>query len=132
MTTDNADLEEFLDALDRYGANLENWPQQARMQALLARSPVARAHLAAMARTEAALKQTRMIPMPDVSELVARAMRHRQERPQAVVVRRLSWAGAGALALAIGIFVGATPATTDDPVNVVTAALAQTDGHDVW
>jgi len=127
-------FEEFLDRLDLYGGNLETWPVEARdaAQALLAASPEARAHLSAMRRVESALAQTRATYAKGVDDLTFRVMQVAQVRPQHTAIRRLPWAVAGMMALAAGLYVGALPRMSEGPSEIVTAALDQSGGHDVW
>jgi len=126
-------LEEFLDRLDLYGGNLETWPDEARdaAQALLSASPEARAHLSAMRRAEATLAQTRATHAKGVDDLTFRVMQMAQARPH-TAIRRLPWAVAGMMALAAGLYVGALPRMSEGPSEIVTAALDQSGGHDVW
>jgi hypothetical protein len=132
MTPD--DIEEFLEVLDRYGGRLEDWPQlaRARAEALLAASPQARTQLSAMRRAEAALAATRPADAKGTDTLAFHAMRAIQDKPRRRVRRRLSWALAGTLALIAGVYVGAAPLASENPADIVTAALDQPGGHDVW
>ncbi|HUO94390.1 MAG TPA: hypothetical protein VMU22_15800 [Rhizomicrobium sp.] len=125
-------LDEFLERLDLYGGSLAAWPVEARAEAeaLLARSPDARAHLVAMQRVESALAQTRMCDTGD--DLAFRATQARQARPEHAVMRQLPWAVAGMVAIAAGLYVGALPRISEGPSEIVSAALDQSGGHDVW
>lgn len=132
MTPD--DIREFLDRLDRYGGTLDDWPPLARAaaDAVLEASAEARAQLASMRRAEAALADTQGMSAATASMLAVRAMQSRQEGRRERAARRLSWAVAGALALVAGLCVGALPRTDEGPSDLVTAALDQSGGHDVW
>jgi ElaB/YqjD/DUF883 family membrane-anchored ribosome-binding protein len=130
-----SEFQEFLDRLDLYGGRLEDWPVEARVaaEALLEHSPEARAQLNAMRRAEAALLQSQAIRSEGVDDFVARAMQAAQDRPRQAVVRRLPWAVAGVAALVAGLYVGQLPASAGEgPSEIVTAALDQSGGHDVW
>ncbi|HTW34675.1 MAG TPA: hypothetical protein VMD53_08655 [Rhizomicrobium sp.] len=130
-----SELQEFLDRLDLYGGRLENWPVEPRAaaEALLQVSPEARAQLEAMRRAEAALMQSPGTETSGIDDLASRAMRAAQDRPRQTAMRRLPWAVAGMVALAAGLYVGQLPATgSDGPTEIVTAALDQSGGHDVW
>jgi hypothetical protein len=128
------EFQEFLDRLDLYGGRLEAWPVEARAaaDALLAASPEARAQLSAMQRAEAALLQTQVIETKGANDIAARAMRGAQQHSRPAAVRRLPWAVAGMVALVAGLYVGALPYTTEGPTEIVTAALDQSGGNDVW
>ena len=129
------EFQEFLDRLDLYGGRLENWPVEARAaaEALLERSPDARAQWNAMRRAEAALTQSRAGETNGINDTAARAMRAAQYRPREAAIRRLPWAVAGMMALAAGLYIGQLPAqATESPTEIVTAALDQSGGHDVW
>ncbi len=133
MTKDVYTLQAFLDELDRLGGDLAHWPSQLRLdaEALLATSVQARAGLEAMRKAEAVLTwtQTKHSAAPDV--MAALAMRYPQVRSHSGAVRRLSWAAAGAAALAFGLFVGAWPIQNNAPADFVAAALEQPGGSDV-
>jgi len=132
MTPD--DIEEFCEVLDRYGGRPEDWPPpaRARAEALLAASPRARAQLSAMRRVEAALAAAQPADAKGADTLAFHAMRAIQDNPRRRMTRRLSWALAGSLALIAGVYVGAVPQTSENPADIVTAALDQPGGHDVW
>jgi len=128
-------LQEFLDRLDLYGGRLETWPIEAReaAEAMLETSPEARAHLDAMRRAETALLRSQAIRREDIDGLAARAMRAAQDRPRQTAMRRLPWAVAGVVALVLGLYVGQLPSSSGEgPTEIVTAALDQSGGHDVW
>lgn len=128
-------FQEFLDRLDLYGGRLETWPLDARAAAetMLETSPEARAQLDAMRRAEAALLQSQATHNEGVDEIAVRAMQATQDRPRQAVVRRLPWAVAGVAALVAGLYVGQLPASAGEgPSEIVTAALDQSGGHDVW
>jgi ferric-dicitrate binding protein FerR (iron transport regulator) len=127
------EFQEFLDRLDLYGGRLEAWPEDARAaaEALLARSPEARAQFSAMQRVEAALLQSRAVDAKGFGDVASRAMQARQDRPRSTPMRRLPWAVAGMVALVAGLYVGALP-RTEGPTEIVTAALDQSGGYDVW
>jgi len=130
-----SEFQEFLDRLDLYGGRLETWPIEAReaAEAMLETTPEARAHLDAMRRAEAALMRTQTAPRGGVDDLAARAMRAAQERPRQTAMRRLPWAVAGMAALVAGLYVGQLPSSAGEgPTEIVTAALDQSGGHDVW
>jgi ferric-dicitrate binding protein FerR (iron transport regulator) len=128
-------FQEFLDRLDLYGGRLESWPHEARAAAetMLAKSPEAQAQLDAMRRVETALQQSQTIRSDGIDAFAARAMRAAQDRPRQTVVRRLPWAVAGVVALVAGLYVGQLPGSAGEgPSDIVTAALDQSGGHDVW
>lgn len=134
MTPEDAQFQEFLDRLDLYGGRLETWPPEARAAAetMLETSPEARAQLDAMRRVEAALLQSQASRSEDIDEFAARAMRATQDHPRPAAMRRLPWAVAGVAALVAGLYVGQLPASAEGPSDIVTAALDQSGGHDVW
>jgi hypothetical protein len=114
--------EEFLELLDRLGGDLERWPASLRLmaQALLTRSAAARAGLAAMQRAEMLLMAGAVVPSFDSGALAARASANAQQRP---LVRRLSWAAAGAVVMVMGVLVGMTPQNDISVVGSVQTAL---------
>lgn len=130
------EFQDFLDRLDLYGGRLETWPIEARAaaEAMLERSPEARAQLDAMRRAEAALLRSQTVRSEGLDDLAARAMRVAQDRPRETEMRRrLPWAVAGVVALMAGLYVGQLPASTGEgPTEIVTAALDQSGAHDVW
>jgi len=128
------EMEEFLDLLDRYGGQLEDWPAEARekAEAWQQASAVAARQIAAMRRAEAALAASRPIVPAEANALAARAMRERQENPGQMLARRISWGVAGALALVAGVYVGSLPRLDAAPSDIVAAALDQSGGRDVW
>jgi hypothetical protein len=134
MTMDDSGLGEFLDALDLYGAQTERWPQAEREQAqiLIARSPQARAQWQAMERAERALLRTRTVCDATDGGMTARILRLRQDNPRRHAARRASWAVAASFAVIAGLYVGAAPQPSDNPEDIVVAALAPSGGHDAW
>jgi hypothetical protein len=114
--------EEFFDLLDRLGGDMEHWPASLRLmaEARLAISRPARAGLAAMRRTEALLATAAMVPAFDSGALAARASAIPQQRP---LVRRLSWAAAGTVAVVMGLLVGMTPQNDVSVIGSVQTAL---------
>ena len=84
-----------------------------------------------MRRAETALLQSQAIGSE--GDLAARAMRATQDHPRRTAMRRLPWAVAGMAALVAGLYVGQLPASAGEgPSEIVTAALDQSGGHDVW
>jgi ferric-dicitrate binding protein FerR (iron transport regulator) len=135
MTPEESQFQEFLDRLDLYGGRLETWPAEARAaaEALLEHSPEARAQLNAMRRAETALTQSQAIHDEEINDIAARAMQSAQARPQQPAIRRLPWAVAAMVALIAGVYVGQLPTSSEEPTEIVTAALDQSGGsHDVW
>jgi hypothetical protein len=114
--------EEFFALLDRLGGEMERWPASLRLmaQAQLAQSSEARAALAAMQRTEVLLKASAVVPAFDSGALAARASTGVQQRP---LLRRLSWAAAGAVLVVMGVLVGMTPQSDVNVMGSVQMAL---------
>lgn len=130
-----AEFQEFLDRLDLYGGRLEDWPLETRAaaEALLEHSPEARTQWNAMRRAEAALMQSQAIRDQGANDIAARAMQSAQAHPQQYAMRRLPWAVAAMVALIAGVYVGQLSTSTEEPTEIVTAALDQSGGsHDVW
>ena len=98
---------------------------------MLKTSPEARVQLDAMRRAEAVLLQSQAIRSEGVDEMAVRAMQAMQDHPRRTAMRRLPWAVAGMAALVAGLYVGQLPAS-QGPTEIVTAALDQSGGHDVW
>lgn len=127
------DLERFELSLDRYGAGLDRWPPDERLdaEALLARSEAARALLAEMVELES------LIPLgvpasSDAERMALRAMSAPQSRALAPLARRAGWAAAVAAALLLGLLVGHGGADSpgDATDHILTAAsdpLGQVD-----
>ncbi len=135
MTPDESQFLEFLDRLDLYGGRLEDWPREARAAAavLLEHSPEARAQLNAMRRAETVLTQSQAIHDEGINAIAARAMQSAQAHPHPAAIRRLPWAVAAMVALIAGVYVGQLSTSTEEPTEIVTAALDQSGGsHDVW
>jgi len=124
MTLDEFHLKEFLEDLDLFGGDLSTWPadKKAEAEKLLQKSQTARAHLSAMQDIEGMFAASRVTGMSNAEAIAANAMRARQERPSAIVVRRASWAVAGSLALAFGLVVGIFP-FGEHPSDVLGTAL---------
>jgi hypothetical protein len=119
--------EEFIAFLDEFGREPAVWPAHLRdgAAALLASSARARAALKAMRDMESLLALTAPVPLYDTATIAARAVRESQGvRPVlGGVVRKLSFAALGAMALAAGILVGMTPPSDTAIVGSVRMAL---------
>jgi len=124
MTLDEFHLKEFLEDLDLFGGHLSTWPadKKAEAEKLLQKSQTARAHLSTMQEVETLFAASRVSKMPDNRAIAATAMRVKQERPSSAGVRRVSWAVAGSLALALGLVIGIFP-FGERPSDVLNAAL---------
>ena len=118
--------EEFLSLLDELGGDIARWPAHLRedAQALLTRSPEARAGLAAMRDVENLLAAS-AAPGFDTGAIAARATQHPQARRPLLppALRRISFAALGVTALAAGILVGMTPPSGTAIVGSVQMAL---------
>lgn len=105
-------LEEFDDALDRYGAHLALWPEAQREAAerLMASSTLAGQHWQAAARVESALGALTAVPGRAGPRLVADNDRPRQMPQPQMNPRRLAAWGSALLAasLVIGFVAGTT------------------------
>jgi anti-sigma factor RsiW len=117
--------EEFCSLLDELGSDPARWPAASRTdaEALLARSPKARADLKAMQAVERLL--ARPAPAFDGTAVAARASQARQaSRPLlSPALRKVSFAALGVASLAAGILVGMTPPNTTAIVGSVQMAL---------
>jgi ferric-dicitrate binding protein FerR (iron transport regulator) len=114
-------LEEFEDALDRYGADLAGWPEALRAEAerLVASSPEAERLYRQAERLDRLFSPGFVPPPPSVARIVAHATQPIRLRLMARIERALGfdlfgfgWAHAGGLAacLLIGLAIGtATP-----------------------
>lgn len=118
--------EEFLALLDERGGDIARWPVHLResAEALLARSPSARAALKAMRAVEGLLTNAPALTF-DTAAIAARATQMPQARGSllAPALRRVSFAALGVMALGAGILVGATPPSGNAIVGSVRMAL---------
>jgi hypothetical protein len=118
--------EEFISLLDERGSNIAGWPAHLRedARATLAHSHPARAALKAMADVESLLAHAPALAF-DAASLAARATRQDQPRRNAIVplLRKISFAALGAMALAAGILVGMTPPSDTAIIGSVRMAL---------
>jgi hypothetical protein len=110
-------LDEFKDAIDRWGSAVETWPAQARnaAQALLASQPAATKLLEAASRFDQLFAMEDLPPPPAVATILSRATVQRPSllarllRVLELDVMGSSWLPAGGLAacLAVGVIMGA-------------------------
>jgi hypothetical protein len=118
--------EEFISLLDERGSNIAGWPAHLREGArvVLAHSPQARVALKVMADVESLLTHTPALAL-DTATLAARATRQNQARRHVLgpIVRKVSFAALGAMALAAGILVGMTPPSDTAIIGSVRMAL---------
>lgn len=118
--------EEFLSLLDELGGDIARWPAHLRedAQALLTRSPEARAGLAAMQAVESLLAASSLSAF-DTAAMAARATQAAQARRPLLTpaLRRASFAALGVTALAAGILVGMIPPSGSAIVGSVQMAL---------
>jgi hypothetical protein len=126
--------EEFISLLDELGGDPAGWPVHLRLDAmpLLEQSARARAALKAMQDVESLLARSAPALAFDSTAIAARAMRHSQARRPIMgpVLRKVSFAALGALALAAGILVGMTPPSDTAIIGSVQMAL-NGGGNDV-
>ena len=105
--------EVFIAFLDEFGREPAVWPAHLRDGAttLLANSARARAALKAMRDMESLLALTAPVPLYDTATIAARATRASQGARHLLVpvVRKVSFAALGVMALAAGILAGMTP-----------------------
>jgi hypothetical protein len=127
--------EEFIALLDETGREPTAWPAHLRddARAVLAGSAKARAALAAMHEMERLLALSVPAPALDVGAIAANATRQPQGHRHSLgsVVRKVSFAALGVVALAAGILVGMTPPSGTAIVGSVKMAL-NAGGTDVW
>jgi hypothetical protein len=126
--------EEFISLLDELGGDPAGWPVHLRLDAmpLLEQSARARAALKAMQDVESLLARSAPALAFDSAAIAARAMRHSHARRPIMgpVLRKVSFAALGALALAAGILVGMTPPSDTAIIGSVQMAL-NGGGNDV-
>ena len=126
--------EEFFSLLDERGGDIARWPVHLRegAEALLARSPAARAALKAVQEVEGLLANAPALTF-DTAAIAARATQAPQARGALLTpaLRRVSFAALGVMALAAGVLVGATPPSGTAIVGSVRMALNGGAG-DVW
>jgi hypothetical protein len=119
--------EEFIAFLDEFGREPAVWPAHLRdgAAALLASSAPARAALKAMRDMESLLALTAPVPLYDTATIAARAVRESQGVRHVLgpVVRKVSFAALGVMALASGILVGMTPPSGTAIAGSVRTAL---------
>jgi hypothetical protein len=118
-------LRDFEDLLDHCGGDPARWPPGARAQAekLLGASARARAALAAMQAAEAWLAAG---PAKAPEGLARRAMQAAQLPPTSTAARigrPAGWAAAAVCALTLGLVAGWRPASSEDPSQILAAAL---------
>jgi hypothetical protein len=131
--------EEFIALLDETGRDPTAWPAHLRedARAALAGSAKARAALAALHEMERLLALSVPAAALDTAAIAANATRqpqgHRHLAGSAVgsVLRKVSFAALGVMALAAGILVGMTPPSGTAIVGSVKMAL-NAGGTDVW
>jgi hypothetical protein len=131
--------EQFIALLDETGREPTAWPAHLRddARAVLAGSAKARAALAAMREMERLLALSvpaAALDTPlDIGAIAANATRQPQGRRHSLgsVVRKVSFAALGVMALAAGILVGMTPPSGTSIVGSVKMAL-NAGGNDVW
>ena len=127
--------EEFIALLDETGREPTAWPAHLRddARAVLAGSAKARAALAAMHEMERLLALSVPAAALDVGAIAANATRQPQGHRHSLgsVVRKVSFAALGVMALAAGILVGMTPPSGTAIVGSVKMAL-NAGGTDVW
>jgi len=127
--------EQFIALLDETGREPTAWPAHLRddARAVLAGSAKARAALAAMHEMERLLALSVPAAALDVGAIAANATRQPQGHRHSLgsVVRKISFAALGVMALAAGILVGMTPPSGTAIVGSVKMAL-NAGGTDVW
>ena len=127
--------EQFIALLDETGREPTAWPAHLRddARAVLAGSAKARAALAAMHEMERLLALSVPAAALDVGAIAANATRQPQGHRHSLgsVVRKVSFAALGVVALAAGILVGMTPPSGTAIVGSVKMAL-NAGGTDVW
>ena len=127
--------EEFIALLDGLGRDPAAWPSHLRDDArtVLAGSARARAALAAMHEMEQLLALSVPAAALNTATIAANVTRQPQGRRHSVgsVVRKVSFAALGVMALAAGILVGMTPPSGTAIVGSVKMAL-NAGGTDVW
>ena len=127
--------EEFIALLDETGREPTAWPAHLRddARAVLAGSAKARAALAAMHEMERLLALSVPATALDTTTIAANATRQPQGHRHSLgsVVRKVSFAALGVMALAAGILVGMTPPSGTAIVGSVKMAL-NAGGNDVW
>ena len=118
--------EEFHSLLDALGGDPIRWPEPRRQEAraLLTQSAKARASLKAMQDVESLLARS-PAPALDTAAIAARAVRESQGTRHMLrpMVRRVSFAALGVMALAAGILVGMTPPSGSAIAGSVRMAL---------
>jgi hypothetical protein len=127
--------EQFIALLDQTGREPTAWPAHLRddARAVLAGSAKARAALAAMHEMERLLALSVPATALDTTTIAANATRQPQGHRHSLgsVVRKVSFAALGVMALAAGILVGMTPPSGTAIVGSVKMAL-NAGGTDVW
>ena len=127
--------EQFIALLDETGRDPAAWPSHLRdeARAALAGSAKARAALAAMHEMERLLALSVPATALDTTTIAANATRQPQGHRHSLgsVVRKVSFAALGVMALAAGILVGMTPPSGTAIVGSVKMAL-NAGGTDVW
>jgi hypothetical protein len=127
--------EEFISLLDEIGGDIAGWPAHLRKDAmtLLERSAGACASLNAMQDVERLLALSRPAPSLDTAAMAARATQASQAGRSIMSpgLRKVSFAAAGAMALAAGILVGITPPSDAAIIGSVQMAL-NGGASDVW
>ena len=127
--------EQFIALLDQTGREPTAWPAHLRddARAVLAGSAKARAALAAMHEMERLLALSVPATALDTTTIAANATRQPQGHRHSLgsVVRKVSFAALGVMALAAGILVGMTPPSGTAIVGSVKMAL-NAGGNDVW
>jgi hypothetical protein len=126
-------LAEFLDGLERYGCNINHWPQPMRgpAEGLLAHAGAALQAHSAMARVEDSLIASQPTPLPDIGNLIDEAARHRQRSLVRDLAPRLGWAAAAVLAFCLGLGFGATASHDDIASNIIEMAFSPFESIDV-
>jgi hypothetical protein len=129
-------LDDFNALLDRCGADPAHWPAGAEGAAgrLLATSEPARAAHAALAAAEAALAMTKAqdVGARDFAALAMASPQIPHPLSWAAWRRNLSLAVAASFVLSVGVVTGAWRPRTDDPSQVLSAALfANGESNDV-
>lgn len=126
-------LAEFVDGLERYGCNINHWPQPMRAPAeeLLAHADAALQAHSAMARVEDSLLASPPTPLADIGNLIAQATKHRQRSLAYNLAPRLGWAAAAVLAFCLGLGFGATASHDDIASNIIEMAFSPFESIDV-
>ena len=122
-------METFEALLDRHGGETANWPAADRDAALVLLTDDAEAQraLRAMRDAEAILFSTRAAA-PTVDRLAEIASRQRQARHVPPAARRVGWAAAAMVVLALGVAVGDLRPTHDDGTDTYLAASLDSVG----